>query len=58
MMKMILNIAATLLALSFTIGCATQRVYTKGDLTGPADYEETQTFWFGGIGQKDGNQRH
>ena len=36
----------------FSLGCATQRVYVQGDLTGPADYQETQAFWFGGIGQE------
>ncbi len=36
----------------FSAGCATQRVYVKGDLTGPPAYEETQTFWFGGVGQE------
>ncbi len=35
-----------------SLGCATQRVYVQGDLTGPPSFEETQGFWFGGIGQE------
>jgi len=34
------------------VGCASQTVYIQGDLTGPPDHEETQTFWLYGIGQE------
>lgn len=32
--------------------CASQSVYIQGDLTGPPDHTETQTFWLMGIGQE------